>query len=112
VTKHYEPNEAARRRVGQLAGHGVTPKDIARATGVSERTLQKHYRNELDCGAINANAAVAGNLFRIATGDGPRAVAAAIFILKARAGWKEERVNEPGGSQVVPIKIYKLETSL
>jgi hypothetical protein len=57
--------------------------------GVAPKTLRKHFRDELDTGHIKASAKVAGNLYRIATGSGCEAVAAAIFWLKVRAGWRE-----------------------
>ena len=40
--------------------------------GIDPKTLRKHYRQELDHGHIKANAKVAENLYRKATGDGPR----------------------------------------
>ena len=58
------------------------------------KTLRKHYRGELDHGHVKANAKVAENLYRKATGDGREAVIAAIFWLKTRAGWKETHVTE------------------
>src|SRR6478736_9649059 len=56
------------------------------AVGIAAKTLRKHFRAELDAGHSKANAKVAGNLYRIATGSGPEAVTAAIFWLKVRAG--------------------------
>jgi hypothetical protein len=57
--------------------------------GIAAKTLRKPFRAELDTGHIKANAKVAGNLYRIATGNGREAVTAAIFWLKVRAGWRE-----------------------
>jgi hypothetical protein len=37
---------------------------------------------------------VAENLYRKATGEGREAVTAAIFWLKARAGWRETQIHE------------------
>ena len=50
---------------------------------------------------------MAENLFRKATGDGPQAVAAAIFWLKTRAGWKETTVHEHGGAEGMPLVIVR-----
>ena len=44
-----------------------------------------------------ANARVAENLYRKATGDSREGVTAAIFWLKCRAGWKETSVREVTG---------------
>jgi hypothetical protein len=54
-------------------------------------SLVKHFREELDTGTVRANAKVAGALFRTATDPamGAKAIAAQIFWLKTRAGWKE-----------------------
>jgi hypothetical protein len=56
------------------------------ALGIEEKCLRRHYLGELDGGAVQADITVANNLFRIATGEGPGAVTAAIFWLKTRAG--------------------------
>jgi hypothetical protein len=53
------------------------------------KTLRKHYPAELDHGHVKANVRVAESLYRKATGEGREAVVAAIFWLKARAGWRE-----------------------
>ncbi len=67
----------------------ITQAEIAIVLGVDEKTLRKHYREELDRGIYKANAKVGANLFKIATGTGREAVTAAIFWLKTRAGWSE-----------------------
>ena len=84
-----------------MAGYGVPESDIARVIGIDPKTLRKHYRRELDYGHVKANARVAENLYRKATGEGREAVIAAIFWLKTRAGWKETSVNEMAG----PVKL-------
>ena len=47
--------------------------------GSDPKSLRRHYRHELDHGHAKANAKVAENLFRKATGDGRESVTAAIF---------------------------------
>src|SRR3954471_3238392 len=85
----FEPTQTQRRMVEAMAGCGVPEADIAVVIGIAPKTLRKHFREELDTGHIKANAKVAGNLYRIATGSGREAVTAAIFWLKVRAGWRE-----------------------
>ena len=85
----HTPTTGQRRQVNAMAAYGIPQLDIARTIGVSDRTLRKHYRDELDLGHVKAHCKVAENLFRIATGTGPKAVTAAIFWLKTRAGWSE-----------------------
>jgi predicted transcriptional regulator len=80
-----------------MAGYGVPEADIACVLGITPDTLRKHYGEELDSGDIKANAKVAENLYRKATGEGRESVVAAIFWLKTRAGWRETSVHEIGG---------------
>ena len=90
----HEPSSMSRRNVEALAGHGVPEADIVGVVGVNPKTLRKHYRQELRYGHVKANAKVAENLFRKATGDGRESVIAAIFWMKTRAQWKEASVTE------------------
>ena len=81
--------QAQRDLVETLAGYGVPQDGIAKLLKISVSTLTRHFREELEDGVLKANAAVAGNLFRIATGDGKAAATAAFFWLKTRARWRE-----------------------
>ena len=90
----HKPTSESRELVGRLASIGIPQDKIADVIGVSAPTLRAHYRAELDGAALRANAAVAGNLFKMATGDGPRAVTAAIFWMKTRGGWKENDISQ------------------
>lgn len=85
-----------------MCGFGIPELSIARSIGISDVTLRKYYRDELDNGTTKANAAVAQSLYKKATGDGSSAVTAAIFWLKTRAGWKEK--IEVGGDPDNPIQ--------
>ena len=100
----HKPDAATRRQVEAMAGYGVPEKDIAGVIGVDAKTLRKHYRPELDHGHVKANARVAENLYRRATGEGREAVVAAIFWLKTRAGWKETATHEITGRNGGPIE--------
>jgi hypothetical protein len=73
--------------VEKLTAYGVTQDHIAREIGISQKTLQTHYRDEIDLGTARANAKVAGVLFEKAmAGD----TACLIFWLKIRARWSEK----------------------
>ena len=88
-----------------MTSRGATQSMAADALGIEEKCLRRHYRGELDGGAVHANIAVANNLFRIATGEGPGAVTAAIFWLKTRAGWREVgRGLEVAADQPITIR--------
>ena len=80
-----------------MAGYGVPETNIAKVIDIDPKTLRKHYRNELDTGAIKATARVAEFLYKKATTEGPQCVTAAIFWLKTRAAWKETTVQEIAG---------------
>jgi hypothetical protein len=103
----HKPDPAIRRQVEAMAGYGVPEAEIAGVIGIDAKTLRKHYRAELDHGHVKANAKVAENLYRKATGDGREAVIAAIFWLKTRAGWKETMVQELAAKDDKPLVIFR-----
>lgn len=83
----YLPTNAQRERVMRFVGYGFTRPDIAKALGIDEGTLRKHFRHELDTGALEANAAVIGALYNAAVHK--NSVPAQIYWTKARAGWRD-----------------------
>ncbi len=84
-----QPTQEQRDLVETLSGYGIPQADIARLIRVSLATLHAHFREEMDLGIAKANAFVAGNMFKMATGDGPHAGRMAMFWAKARMGWRE-----------------------
>lgn len=84
-----QPTQDQRDLVETLSGYGIPQADIARLARVSLQALHTHFREELDIGMARANAAVAQNMFTMATGNGPHAGRMAIFWAKARMGWRE-----------------------
>src|SRR5450631_3991072 len=97
----FEPTEEQRRTVKAMSGFGVPQPDIATHVGIDPKTLRKHFREELDRGAIEATAKVAQSLFNMATQGNN--VAAAIFWMKARAGWREKNQVELSGPDGGPL---------
>src|SRR5437764_14919579 len=73
--------------VKAMAGYGVPHEGIAVMLDIDPKTLRRHCRDELERGAVEATAKVAQSLFQMATVE--KSVAAAIFWMKARAGWRE-----------------------
>jgi hypothetical protein len=98
----HRPTDDSRRQVALLAGYGITQPDIAKLISISDRTLRLYYRNELDTGHITASAKVAASLFEMATKN--KVPAAAIFWLKARAGWKDRQDLTIDGTQTVQLQ--------
>jgi hypothetical protein len=76
-----------------MAGFGIPQLEVAGFLGIDMKTLRKHFREELDRGVVEANAKVAQSLFQMATQG--KNVAAAIFWLKIRAGWRERVEIQP-----------------
>jgi hypothetical protein len=97
----HKPDPTGRRQVEAMAAYGVPEGDIAQVLRIDAKTLRKHYRDELDTGAIKATAKVAQFLFRKSTTEGPQCVTAAIFWLKTRAHWKETTVHEHAGDMTI-----------
>ena len=85
----HEPTERDRGQVKALAAMGATMFEISLVMAVSEPTLRKYFHLEIATGGIEANAKVAQSLFRQATAQDKPNVTAAIFWLKARAGWRD-----------------------
>ena len=100
----HDPDPVQRRQVEAMAGYGVPEADIAGVVGIDSKTLRRHYRDELKHGHVKANARVAESLYRKATTDGAQSVAAAIFWLKTRAGWKETSVGELTVDKTITIR--------
>ena len=99
--KPFTPTEEQRRTVRAMAGFGVPQDDIALVLRTTSRTMRKWFRDELDVAAVEANARVAQCLFQQATTPG--SIAATIFWLKARAGWREKQQVEVTGPNSTPL---------
>lgn len=87
----HKPTQSDKDTVKRLSALGCPHEDIAIRLKISSDTLVKYYKDELDEGRIDANAAIAGTLFQQAKNGN---TAAAIFWLKTRAKWKETQVTE------------------
>jgi hypothetical protein len=69
---------------------GMDPDDVAKVLKVSPAQFQKIYYAEIAYGVGQAASKVAANLFRIATSfTHTQGCNAAIFWLKAKAGWQD-----------------------
>lgn len=95
----HNPTDAERHRVKTMTGMGIVQDDICEIIGISKPTLRKYYRHEIDTGSAEANAAVAQSLFKQATNKDKPNVVAAIFWLKARAGWRDQDSTSTGKKQ-------------
>jgi hypothetical protein len=89
----FKPTEDQRRMVKSMAAMGIRHEQIGVKVGIrSPKTLRKHFRDELDLGATEANYKVAQTLFTMATsGECP---AATIFWSKTRNRFRERDPEE------------------
>ena len=99
----FDPTDEQRRIVRALAAVGVPQQSISNHLEIDAKTLRKHLRRELDGGMLEANVKVAQTLFSMATVD--RNVAAAIFWMKARGGWREKNALDTDGNAQEPVQI-------
>jgi predicted transcriptional regulator len=83
---HHEATEQTKAKVSALVSFGVTREEIARYLEISEDTLLRHYRYEIENSQLDANAQVAAKLFKKATKN--EDLSAIIFWLKTRARWR------------------------
>ncbi len=96
-------------QAGKLTGLGMTTVDIANYFGFSKRTFdnimerQPEFKCAVEKGRVAANATVAGSLFKNATKHNN--VAAQIFWMKTRAGWREKDRRDDENGETPSIRI-------
>ena len=86
----YQPTDEARALVECCVAGGIQQDHISAALGISEATLRKHFRPELDAGMAKANSKIVANLYRQATKDDFKAFPAARFWAENRLGWRQK----------------------
>lgn len=97
----HEPTKATRDTVVMHVMVGTPQADIARVLGIDEKTLRKHYRDDLDLAKAKANARVGGALFNKAIGGDMAAIA---FWCKTQMGMRETTRHEHTGPNGGPIQ--------
>jgi hypothetical protein len=101
----YKPSEPDRNTVRIMAACGVSQEDIAKcigSKGISEPTLRKHFKRELEVSYHQANAQIAAKLFQAANNGEGWAVC---FWLKCRARWQEVVRYEHAGVADAPLQV-------
>jgi hypothetical protein len=104
----FNPTDKDRAIVESLASAGVQQEYIAKAIinpetgkGITKKTLIKHFSEILESSEGKATAAVVAALFNNATKRNN--VAAQIFWMKARGGWRESNRVEMTGADGQPL---------
>lgn len=105
----YVPKPQDRKIVYSYAAYGATYEDIAASLGIDDKTLVKHFKEELETGRAIAKNTIAQKLYQVAVGRDavlhpetkevmlpavPPNLGALIFLAKTRLGWKETHVVE------------------
>jgi len=94
VTAEYEPTDAQRSLVESASAFGITQAEIATQLKISEPTLRKHFRDELDGGAFKANMKIGGNMYGLTqSADEQVRLRACQWWTARRMGWKETSVT-------------------
>jgi len=115
----HKPTEETRAQVFALSSFGITQEHIGSFVGLSDDTLRKFYREELDKASIDRNAEVAAFVFRSANGstisEGASysdCLKAAMFWLKTRARWSENPAPEADASAALSDALTNLADKL
>lgn len=106
----YEPTPADRATVKNLAAVGIPHSEIAKCIGsygISEPTLRKHFRRELDLSLNEVKALAMSALVKgLKKGD----AWAVCFFLKCKAGFRETSAHEIS-TPTPAVQIVKIVSS-
>ena len=107
--KKHKPTEETRKLVKDWSKNGVIQDNIAKKIGVSDETLRKYYRDELDVGTGELVNDVANKLLELCMGGNAKAC---MFILEKRGAEGWSGVNKPNPKDKLhPSNRYRvLET--
>jgi transcriptional regulator with XRE-family HTH domain len=93
------PTRAGRRLIKRMVSAGLSQVSIAQVLEISQDTLTKYYRKELDSGLAESIALAERSLYRRGLrGD----TTALIFWLKARAQWRDRDAMNVQVANIVP----------
>lgn len=103
--KPYSPTKEQRQSVAVWASIGTAHDVMAAQLGIDKKTLEKHFRHELDNGKAITDNTVGKTLYQKAlTGNVP----ALIFWAKTRLGWRETNRTEVTGADGGPLAVQQL----
>jgi hypothetical protein len=93
----HQVTEETRKTAENGAGLGLPHAMIATLLGITENTLRRRYRKELDSGKAKATVSVLQTLYKRCIGGSDTAI---IWWTKTQLGWREDRSlelrNPPG----------------
>jgi len=97
----HEPTPETRKLVESTSGLGLPHEQIAMLVGIDDKTLRKHYREELDLGKAKANSQIAKTLYQKATAGDTTSL---IWWTKAQMRWSETVKQELTGADGEPLQ--------
>jgi hypothetical protein len=104
----FTPTPEQRVQVKSLAAFGISHERISKYLTIAPKTLRKHFRRELDCGATEADVKVAQALFKLAIEGN---VLACIFWTKHRT-WREQLLPSDFRTAAPPALVIQGPTEL
>ena len=93
----FDPTEDEKMTVGMMCAVGIPHEGIALCigdNGIDDKTMRKHFAEELKTAKIKANAKIGGSIFNAAIGGN---MTAASLWAKTQMGWKEKSEIEHSG---------------
>jgi AraC-like DNA-binding protein len=105
MTAEYEPTADQRALVENTSAFGLTQADIAQQLKIDEKTLRKHFRDELNSGKFKVDMLAGKTVTELMKSRDERVrLEAAKYYTARRMGWKETNVNEQVGKDGGPIE--------
>jgi hypothetical protein len=103
------PTADRRALVESAAAFGLTQADIAEQLKIDEKTLGKHFRDELSGGKFKIDMLAGKTVTELMKSRDERVrLEAAKYYTARRMGWKETNVNEQVGKDGGPIETKEV----
>jgi predicted transcriptional regulator len=90
----YVPTDGQRALVENAWAFGLTQADIAEQLGIDEKTLRKHFREELNSGKFKVDMGAGRTIVELMKSKDERVrLEAAKYYTSRRMGWKETNAS-------------------
>lgn len=99
----YQANEQTKAQIGLMAAAGLTRHAIYTMLGIDKKTFTKYHEEDYQMGLDRMVSSVAARIYRKAISNDSDALAAGMFLLKMRAGWREAKHVEVSGPNGTPL---------
>src|ERR1019366_1365625 len=108
MTAIYTPSAEQRALVENASAFGLTQPQIAAQLKMDEKTLRKHFREELDSGKFKIDMVAGGAIVAgMKSNDERVRLDAAKYYTARRMGWKETTTQEMVGEGGGPVQIQR-----